>query len=76
MKGLVQEILIFWFCIFLRLLVKHNALELPCCLFSSLRTSGLWGKSEQKKYFTDHRTGNTIQLVDVIKGNFSGLFFF
>ena len=34
------------------------------------------GEVGAKKYFTDHRTANKIQLVVAIKGNFSGLFFF
>ena len=28
-----------------------------------------------KRYFTDHQTANTVQLLVAIKGNFSGLFF-
>ena len=34
------------------------------------------GKSEQKKFFVDHRTTNTIQLFVAIKGNIFGIFFF
>ena len=33
------------------------------------------GESGAKKYFTDHRTANTVQLFVAIKGNLSGLFF-
>ena len=29
-----------------------------------------------KKYFTDHQTANTLQVVVVMKGNLSGLLFF
>ena len=32
--------------------------------------------SEQKKYFTDHRPANTVQVFVAIKGNFSGPFYF
>ena len=34
------------------------------------------GEFGAKKYFMDHRTGNTIQLFVAIKGHFSGIFFF
>ena len=42
--------------------------------FSPLfRNNGEFGA---KKYFTDHRAANTNQLFVVLRGNFSGLFFF
>ena len=75
-KGWVQQVFIIKVCIFLRLLVKHNALQWPCYLFSSLKTFPYYGGIRSKKYFIYHRTANTIQLVTAIKGNFSGLFFF
>ena len=34
------------------------------------------GEFGAKKYFTDQRAANTIQLFVAIKGDFSGLFFF
>ena len=43
--------------------------------FSSPQLFGNIGKFVTKKYLTDHRTANTIQLFFAIKGNFSGLFF-
>ena len=58
----------------LRLLVKHNALELPFSPSSAelFRGNGEFGA---KKYFTDHRTADTIQLFVATEGNFCGLFF-
>ena len=55
---------------FVHLLVKHSALQLPCYL-----------EFVAKQYCTDHRTANAVQLITiqlnaVIKGNFSGLFFY
>ena len=63
---------------FLRLLLKHSALQLVWYLLSSFvetfpENSGIRGK---KKYFTGHQTTDTNQLLLAIKGNFSGLFFF
>ena len=34
------------------------------------------GEFGVKKYFTDHQTANTLQVVVVMKGNLSGLLFF
>ena len=43
-------------------------------LFST--TLGNNGEFGGKKYFTGHRTANTIQVFVAIKGYFAGLFFF
>ena len=62
---------------FLHLLVKHSALQSPCYLFFlSLRL--LWNITEfvAKKYFTDYRTANAVQLIVAIKVDFSGQFFY
>ena len=50
---------------FVHLLVKHSALQLSYYL-----------EFAGKQYCTDHRTANAIQLIIVIKGYFSGLFFY
>ena len=62
---------------FLRLLEMLNALHLrfspsSSCpqLFRNIKKIGA------KKYFTDHRAANIIQLFVAIKGNLSGVFFF
>ena len=55
--------------------VKHNALQLPCNLFASIIKT-FFRVIRRKSCFTDHRTANTILLVAVIKGNFSGQFLF
>ena len=62
-------------CLFLRLFVKHNALELQVSLYSAELFRNI-GKFGAKEYFMDHQTANTIQLFIAIKGNFSGIFFF
>ena len=59
----------------MRFLAKHNALEIPfssssATLFQNIREFGA------EKHFTGHRTANTIKILDAIKGDFSGLFFF
>ena len=46
------------------------------CFMKNLRVFRNVGASEVKKYFTDHRTANTVQLFVAIKGNFSDLFSF
>ena len=58
----------------LRLLVKHNALELPVSPFSVELFKN--NKEFGKKYFTDHRTVDKILSFVATNGNFSGLFFF
>ena len=58
----------------LRLIVKHNALKLPV-FPSSVEIFQNIGEFV-KKYFTDHRTCNTIQLFVATDGNFSVEFFF
>ena len=61
----------------LRLLIKRNALQLPCYLFSSLvEAFGNIGEFRAKKYFTDLQLANRIHLVGAIKGDFSGIIFF
>ena len=50
---------------FVHLLVKHSTLQVPCYL-----------EFAAKQYCADHRTANVIQLIAVIKGHFSGLFFY
>ena len=50
---------------FVHLLVKHSALQLSYYL-----------EFAGKQYCADHRTANVIQLIAVIKGNLSGLFFY
>ena len=62
--------------IYLRLLEKHNASQLP--LFVCFPPSLFWNNGEfgAKKYFTDIQTANTVQLFTAIKGNFSGLLIF
>ena len=62
-------------CLFLRLLVKHNALELQVSLYPAELFRNI-GKFGAKEYFMDHQTANTIQLFIAIKGNFSGILFF
>ena len=56
------------------LLVTHNALESPFSPPSPqvLEYQGIGSK----KYFTGCQTANTVQLVVVVEGNFSDLFFF
>ena len=49
---------------FVHLLVKNSALQFPCYLEFA------------EKHCTDHRRANTIQLIAVVKENFSGLFFY
>ena len=62
---------------FLHLLEKHSALQLPCYLFSSLVEAFLeYRRIRCKKYLTGYRTTNTVPLIAVIKGYFSGLFFY
>ena len=64
----------YFYCICLRSITLCNSLAI-CFLLSSrlLRNIGEFGA---KIYFTDYRTANAIQLVVVIKGNFSVFFFF
>ena len=58
--------------ILIRLLEKQNSLHLPVfSIFFSLRLFQNIGKFGAKKYFTDHGTVNTIQLIVAIKGNLS-----
>ena len=58
--------------ILIRLLEKQNSLHLPVfSIFFSLRLFQNIGKFRAKKYFTDHGTVNTIQLIVAIKGNLS-----
>ena len=48
-------------------------MQLPCYFFlPSSKPSRNIGKFGAKKYFIDHQTENTIQLVFAIKDNFSG----
>ena len=62
---------------FLHLLVKHSVLHLPCYLFSSLVETFLeYRRIRSKKFFTDYRTANAVQLIVAIKGGFSSLFFY
>ena len=56
------------FAIFLRLLVKHNALELQ--FFPSKQFFRNVEEFGAKEYFTDHQTANTIQLFVAITGSF------
>ena len=86
-KGILRDLFYFLICILfsifatqahsqLRLLAKN--ISLRNWLYSSsflYRFPGITGNLEQK-YFTDHRTANTIQLFVAIKANFSGVFFF
>lgn len=50
---------LFWGIPLLRLLVKHNALHLPCFSSSLDETFRNIGEFGVKTYFTDHRTANT-----------------
>ena len=50
---------------FVHLLVKHSAFQLPYYL-----------EFAEKHYCTDHRRANAIQLIAVVKENFSGLSFY
>ena len=52
------------------------AIALLFVLFSLVEIFPEYRGIRSIKYFTDHRTGNTIQLVVVIKGAFSIGFFF
>ena len=60
---------------YLCFLEKRNALHLP--VFSIFFSTAIpeYRGILSKKYFTDHRTVNTIQLFVAIKGIFSGQFF-
>ena len=54
------------------LLVKHNALQLPCYLFSCLvETFPEYREIRSKNVFYRPSNSNTIQLFIAIKGNFS-----
>ena len=66
--------------IFLRLLEKHNTLQLPfsAFFFWSFSATCFWNieKFGTKKYFTDQRIANAILLFLAIIEKISGLLFF
>ena len=56
---------------FLHLFLKHSAFQLPGYLISSLVKTFLeYRRIQSKKYITDYRTANAIQLIVAIKGDF------
>ena len=64
---------------FLRLLVKHHDLQLPCYLFFSIVETfpeNLGIRSKKLFYRPIGQLIQLIQLVVAIKGDFSGLLFF
>ena len=61
-------------CVCLESITPCNCLAV--CFLPSSRLFENIGEFGAKKYFTEHRTANAIQLVVAIKENFSGLFFF
>ena len=61
----------------LRLPEMDNALPMSFSGFFFSATRFLeYLRNRSKIYFTEQQTANAIQLFVVIKGNFSGLFFF
>ena len=55
----------------------HSTWQLSCYLFSSLVETFLeYRRIRSKKYSTDYRTANSIQLIVAIKGDFSSLFIY